>query len=226
MAAAAVCLLAGCETTGLSAREHAGASYPNYILSLQPGGTNAPVQKPAIPIRLAIAQVGETAPPEAMLDQLAGQPTFVASVVALPLPGEPENYAYYNYNRANHPGEDYAARVKSVCSLAQAAGADYVFIFGGNIDSWQKNNSLSVLDITIIGGVIFPGSKINIEGKGAGALIESATGRPVLFVSTETKKSAGSPDMLADGKTTELRTQVRDELVRKLTGELLKKLAE
>jgi hypothetical protein len=224
--AAAVCLLAGCETTGLSSRERAGASYPNYILSLQPGGTNAPAQKPVVPIRLAVAQVGESAPPETMLDQLTAQPTLVASVVALPLPGEPENYSNYNYNRANHPGEDYAALVKSICSLAHAAGADYVFLFGGNIDSWQENNSLSVFDITLIGGVILPGSKINLEGKGAGVLIESATGKPVLFVSTEAKKSASSPDMLAEGKTTGLRTQVRDELVRQLTGELLKKLAE
>jgi hypothetical protein len=46
MAGAAVCLLAGCGTTGLSPRESSGASYPNYILSLQSGGTNAPVQKP------------------------------------------------------------------------------------------------------------------------------------------------------------------------------------
>ena len=99
IAVTAVCLLAGCETTGLSSRERAGASYPNYILSLQSGGTNAPTQKPVVPIRLAVAQVGESAPPETMLNELTAQPTLVAWVVALPLPGEPDNYSYYNYNQ-------------------------------------------------------------------------------------------------------------------------------
>jgi len=211
MAGAAVCLLAGCGTTGLSPRESSGASYPNYILSLQSGGTNAPVQKPITPLRLAVAQVGESAPPETMLDQLAGQKTRVLSVVALPLPGEPGNYA---------------ASVKSVCNLAHAAGANYVFLFGGTVDSWRKNNPLSVLDITLVGGAILPGSEINVEGRGAGTLIETATGEAVFFVSVDAKKTAASPDYLADGKTTEMRAQVRDELIVKLTGELLKKLAE
>ena len=57
-------------------------------------------------------------------------------------------------------------------------------------------------------------------------MIETATGEPVVFVSVDAKKSAGSPDFLADGRMTETRAQVRDELVCKLTGELLKKLAE
>lgn len=224
MAVAVVCSLAGCETTGLSPREASGASYSNYILGLPSGGTNAPAQKPVTPIRMAVAQVGEIAPSEAMLDQLAGQPALVASVIALPLPGGLDNYNYYN--RANDPAGNYAARVKPVCNLARAAGANYVFIFGGTVDSWRKNNSLSVLDITLVGGAILPGCEINVEGRGAGTLIETATGEPVLFVSVDAKKSAGSPDMLAVGKTTEMSAQVRDELIRKLTGELLKKLAE
>lgn len=224
IAVVAVCLLAGCETTGLSPRESSGASYANYILSLQSGGTNAPVQKPVTPIRLAVAQAGESAPPETMLDQLAGQHTLVALVVALPLPGELENYNYNN--RANNPNELYAARVKSVCNLARAAGANYVFLFGGTVDSWRKNNPLSVFDITLVGGAILPGGEINVEGTGAGALIETATGEPVLFASVDAKKTAGSPDYLAAGKTNEMRAQVRDELIAKLTGELLKKLAE
>jgi hypothetical protein len=40
------------------------------------------------------------------------------------------------------------------------------------------------------------------------------------------KKSAASPDDLANGRATELRAQVRDELIVKLTDGLLKKLAE
>lgn len=227
IAVAAVCLLAGCETTGLSPREVSGASYPNYILSLQSSGSDAPAQKPVVPIRLAVAQVGEAAPPDTILDKLAGQKTLVSSAIGLPLPGDRDNYSYYNYNRRIEPKEeDYAARVRAVRGLARAAGADYIFLFGGNIDSWQNRNPLAVLDITIVGSAVMPGSRINIEGKGAGVLINVETGEPVIFVSAEAKDSALSPDGLADGKTTGMRVQVRDELIGKLSDELLKKLAE
>jgi hypothetical protein len=88
-----------------------------------------------------------------MLDQLAGRKTRVLSVVALPLPSESGNYA---------------ASVKSVCNLAHDAGANYVFLFGGTVDSWRKNNPLSVLDITLVGGAILPGSEINVEAGAPG----------------------------------------------------------
>jgi len=221
MAVAAVCLLAGCETTGLSPREQSGASYPNYILSLQSNGASAP-QKPVAPIRLAVAQIGEAAPPETMLDQLAAQKALVASVTGLPLPGEMQNNYY---NSANRPAGDYGTRVKTICALARASDADYVFLFGGNIDSWRANNSLSILDLTLVGGVLVPGGRTHIEGKGAGALISASSCQPVFFVSVDEQDSAASPDYLADGRTADMRAKARDELIKKLTQELLDKLA-
>jgi hypothetical protein len=223
LAAMAAGLLTGCETTGISPREHSGVSYPSYVLSLQPDPTNAPVSKLATPIRLAVVQIGESAPPSALLDKLAGQKALLASVVGLPLPGEPDDSSYQR--RAYVSTEDYANRTKKICSLARMAGADYVLLFGGNIDSWVNNNALCALDITIIGGLILPGSEINLEGKGAGVVIEAATGNPVCFLNADTKRSGLSPDFLVDGKTTDLRAQVRDALVGKLGDELLKTLA-
>src|SRR5215469_6337557 len=90
VAVAMACLLAGCETTGLSPRERSGVSYPNYILSLQSDGTNAP-RKVITPIRLAVAQVGEAAPSDAMLNKLAASKTLVSSAFGLPLPGDEDN---------------------------------------------------------------------------------------------------------------------------------------
>jgi hypothetical protein len=223
-ALAAVALLAGCVTTGLSPREQSGVSYPSYILSLASDGTNAP-QMVVKPIRLAVAQVGEVAPPDAMLDKLAGQKVLVASVIGLPLPGDVSTGPVYNrYNRQDDTPEECAERIKSVRNLARVSGADYLFLFGGNIDSWERRNSMGILDLTVVGGVIAPGTRINLEGKGAGALVDVATGQPVLFVSAEAKDSTLSPDYLADGKTTGMRARIRDELVGKLSDELLKKL--
>lgn len=221
--AVAISLLAGCETSGLSTREHGGVSYPNYILNLPPDATGTPARKITAPIRLAVAQVGEVAPPSAMLRRLAGNSSLIAIVIGLPLAGDGDEQN--SYNRAKVPDTNYAARIQSLCQLARTAGTDYVFLFGGSVDSWRKENPLKILDATIVGGVLVPGSRVNLEGKGAGALIEAATAKPVFFLNAEGKKSALTPDWLADGKTKELQTQLRAELVSQLTDDLLAKLA-
>ena len=223
IAGAAICLLAGCETTGLSPREAAGASYPNYVFSLQTSDTNRP-EIIVAPIRLAVAQVGEDAPPEAMLDKFASQKTLISSVAGLPLPADVENP--YSFNRAYAQKADYATRVKTICNLARASGADYVFLYGGNEDAWQENNDASFLDLTIIAGTLIPDATIHVEGKGAGVLVSTSNCRPIFFVSSDTKESISSPDFLVSGKTIALRTKVRDELIDKLSDKLLARLAD
>ena len=218
-----VLLAAGCDTTGLSPRERSGVSYSNYILALQSKAAPA-TNHLALPISLAVVQVGESAPPKSMLDKLGSESALVASTTALPLPADAERW-YTVKDSAKEPATDYEKRMKTICGLAQSTGADYVFIFGGNLDSWRKNNFLSFFDITILGGFIFPGSKLNVEGKSAGSLIEAATGEPVLFVSTDAKESGISPDFLSDGKLDHLRAKVRDVLIANLTDELLKRIA-
>lgn len=219
-AVAVICLLAGCETAGLSPHETSGVSYPNYILSLQ-SGTDGPPQKIVAPIRLAVAQAGEDAPPAALLDKLAEERTLVTSVTGLLLPDD----SLFPYGRPVRQGPDSASRVKAICGLAQSAGADYILIIGGSLDSWNQHNSLSALDMTIVGGAIVPGAKIHVEGRGAGTLISTATCRPVLFVSADTRATAMSPDFLVDGKTAALDAHARDDLAGKLVDRFLSQLS-
>lgn len=101
-----------------------------------------------------------------MLDALAARPDLVASVAGLLLPGETETESPYHGNRPIPPGFDYAGRVKTVCRLAKTEGADYVFLMGGNVDSWSEGNFLRLFDITVVGGAIFPATEIHLEGKG------------------------------------------------------------
>ena len=220
----AVCLLTGCETTGLSPRERSGVSYPAYVMSLATAQTKVPSHRPVLPIRLAVAQVGEAAPPAALLEKLGRRADTIAAIAGLPLPGE--RGAVYDTSLAKASDDEYGRRMRSVCQLARFAGADYVFIFGGNLDSWRKGNQLSILDATLIGGVLLPGGEVNVEGRGAGVLVEVATGSPVLFVSADVSHSSSSPDFLADGKQTGMSVVARNELVIKLGDELLRKLSE
>jgi len=222
-AVGAVCLLTGCETTGLSPRERSGVSYPGYVMSLAAAQTNVPAQIMVTPIRLAVAQVGEAAPPAALLEKLGRRPDVIAAVTGLPLPGEQGNID--NANQPKSSDEEYGRRMQSLCRLSRAAGADYVFVFGGNLDSWRNNNQLSLLDGTLIGGVLLPGGEVNVEGRGAGVLVEVTTGSPVSFVSADISHSAATPDFLANGKQAGMSVAARNELVGKLGDELLKKLA-
>jgi hypothetical protein len=223
MTVAVVGLMTGCETTGLSPRERSGLDYPAYVLSLQTNRTNAPPQKPVLPVHLAVAEIGETAPPQTMLDDLEAKSNLVASVVSLPLPADSGNN--FGYKQTGPASGDYASRIKAVCNLAEAAGANYVFLIGGTVDSWKRENPLGMFDLTVVGGWIIPGTKISIQGKGAGTLIDAATGQPVFFVNVECKDSALSPDYLSAGKTTEMRVHAQDKLAGKTSEELQRELA-
>ncbi|HTB82669.1 MAG TPA: hypothetical protein VK742_03365 [Candidatus Sulfotelmatobacter sp.] len=223
LAGGAVCLLAGCETDGLSVRERGTATYPNYILSLPAAAPNAAPQKIRLPARIAVAQVGEDAPSQALLDQLAADKVHIADVVALPMPGEPLGVYY---NRVSRPVDNYSGQVQTICNLARAAGAEKVFLVGGNIDSWQESSFWSVLDFTVVGAFVVPACEINLEGKGAGALIDVTTGVPEIFVSASATNSAAVPDILAGDKTPGLQAKMRNELATKLGSALLQKLAD
>ena len=219
----AVCLLTGCETTGISPREHSRVEYPNYILSMSAGQPGAPSKKAALPVRLAVAQIGEVAPPGSMLDNLAKRKDLITSVIGLPLPGDAQT-AYDS--RKSESAFNYAGKIQSVCELAKASGADYIFLFGGNVDSWTKGNALRIFDFTIVGGMILPATEINTEGKGAGTLIDVATRQPVFFINVDDHESRHCPDFYSNEDTTPLCVQSRNELVRKLQDGLLQKLAD
>jgi len=176
------------------------------------------------PLHLAVAQVGEPAPAGEMLAKLKADTGLIATVVGLPLPAES------NLRRPLTKGEDqskdFTTKVKALCNVAASVGADYVFIYGSSLDSWQEQNRLMILDATVIGGVMIPSVKINCESRAAGALIRTATADPVFFVTTEDKRSGSSPSYLVSGKTESLRAGLRDEVNRLLTQELMQKLAQ
>lgn len=216
IALAALVFTTGCETPGMSRREQANVTYPSYILNLRPKPSSEAPAKIVTPLRLAVVQVGEPAPPKAMLDRLQSNGSLVASVVGLPS---------WSEGRCQTNNMELAAdKVKAVCLLAQSVGADYVFLFGGNMDSWCDGNSMRFLDLTLVGAALVPSTKIYTEGKAAGTLIDAAAREATLLVSVDAKRTAQSPTWLADGKTDTLRAALRDDLNVSLADELLRTL--
>jgi len=217
IALAAVAFTTGCETTGLSRREQANVSYPNYILNLQPKASSTAPPTLTLPLHLAVVQVGEPAPPKLMLDKLQVDRSLVASVVGLP--------SWAETRGQSNDTEVVSGRVQAICRLAQSVGANHVFIFGGNTDTWADGNVMRLFDFTLVGAVLVPSTKIHAEGKAAGTLIETSACDPQLLVNVDAKRTAASPTNLTNGKTDTLRAQLRDELIAALADELLRKLA-
>jgi hypothetical protein len=222
-------LLTGCETTGLSLRETGQASYSHFVYQMaRQQAAAAPKPRPLHrPVRLAVAQVGEVAPPSEMLQQLRQHPDIIASVTALPLPGEGRASTY------GRPGEELGLisenttnRLTEVRTLARSLGADQIFIFGGSIDTRASRNAWAPLDFTLVGMTIFPSASVHAEGKAAGVLIDVESGGLRGQVQAEQKKQGSAPSAFAGEKTDAVRVKVRDALAASLADELIQKLRE
>jgi hypothetical protein len=222
---AVVCLiglLSGCATNGLSVRENGRASYSHTLYQLArhqtPGVTPQPLRPP---IRLAVAQVGEVAPPEHMLAQLRSYPDVIASVVAVPLPGAPSS-PYLRAEREISPANDLQAN--AIGRLARTFGADEVLVLGGTIDTRTSRNLWAALDCTLVGVALFPSTHVHAEGKAAGALIEASSGAVRFQVETEQRERRTTPLAFEEQKTAALATEVRDTLASAVADKLVQRL--
>ena len=140
VAALPLAALAGCESSGLSPREASGRNFSSYVYSLydapaQAGDTqNAPL---VLPSKLAVAQVGEVAPPTKFLDKLRARPELFSRVEGI------SGAAYLPPEPLRNTGEgDSSITVESrarremerIRQAARDMGMDHLLLVGGTID--------------------------------------------------------------------------------------------
>ena len=217
----------GCYTTGLSPREYGSSTYTQLIYGLnsdQP--ESAPQKECAKPIRLAVAQIGEVAPQTSFTESLQHNPALISEVIDIPLPGaEPTRYSYERRDEdVEAESVKFAKRTTAMRKLAKGLGADYVFLFGGNIDTDSIETAFTALDITIVGGLIIPSQIVKAEAKAAGALVDVDDGRVIFLVNTETKSDGLSPSAFVDAKEKRMQLKLRDQLLSDLSQKFLKRL--
>jgi hypothetical protein len=218
--------LTGCETTGLSARERGKSSYSDFVYQI---ARNPPAQERPRPlqrpVRLAVAQIGEVAPPTDVLARLRSESDLIASAIALPLPGETQRASQGFPTQEKPPAPDAGAnRVAEICQLARSLGADEVLVFGGTIDTYVSRNALAPLDFTLVGMTIFPSAKIHGEGKAAGVLINAESQAVRFQVEAERRNSNLAPSAFQYEETDSLRIKMRDDLAMQLTEKFIRKL--
>ncbi len=218
---------AGCNTTGLSVREKGQYNYSSMLYSMYDNETMQSNGREDItgPIRLAVAQIGETAAPEKMIENFKDERSMIKEVMSIPASGIKLN----NNGSAENPEDAYSQFTK-MRRLAKHLGADYLFVFGGAADYETTNNFLSFFDMTVIGAYILPSQKHTAEGKASGALINVRTGQVAFLVSSEAQAKKYSPSYFeytyygSNANSTGVLTELRDELIEEITENFLQKL--
>ena len=223
----------GCTSSGLSPREVRGQDFGTYVMALYDAGPAQPAAAAAAPaplrppIRVAVAQVGEIAPPDAVLDKLRAHRESFASVQSIPGLTDVSGHPAYAGHPAYHPPQmrqSAAAHVQRMRRLARDVGADYLFLFGGTIDQATTSTPLSAADLTIIGGFLVPSKRIQGVARASGALVEVDSGRVVASVSAGRDARRLAPTFARDnGELAQLK-QLRDEVVVELADQLVERV--
>lgn len=227
--------LAGCESTGLSPREAAGRNFSSYVYALD---TPAPAALAAVdgdgsmqpgrflaPTKLAVAQIGEVTPPTTFLNHLRGQPALFSRVEGISgaVGIDPEENQWRERNDSTVTAEARAhAEMVRIQRVARNMGMDHLLLVGGTIDQVTKENGLGVLDLTIIGAFVAPTKQLEAEAKAAGALVDLASGRVVLFASADANRSRISSTATQSAAEIDVMKDARDQVLAKLATQVVR----
>ncbi len=215
--------LAGCQYEGLSPHQVSGQNYSLHALTMydnMPETQYAPAEL-RLPARVAVAQVGEVAPVEAMLNKLRSDARIFSRVEGIPSADASEPRALGYWERSTATGSSPRDDMRKMREFARSIGCDYLLISGGEISSESAINNFSVLNLTIVGAFIIPGEDHRAEARANAVLIDLRTGRAVLSASTtESRKGAGAT-MTQNRDQQRLVGELRDSVVLKLSDEVL-----
>ena len=226
-AALPLAVLAGCESSGLSAREAAGRNFSSYVYSLYDAPAQAAEAQPAalvLPSTLAVAQVGEVAPPTSFLEKLRARPELFSRVEgvsgAVYLPPEPRGDAGAGDSAIT---ADSKARreMDRIRRAARDMGMDHLLLVGGTIGQVTKENGLSILDLTVVGAFVVPSKQLDAEAKASGALIDLASGRVALVASADASRGRVASSATQVSGEIDVMREARDEVLGKLAAQVI-----
>jgi hypothetical protein len=240
---AVVLILSGCATTGLSPREPvtgqaaggrgsatAGVpTYTTYIYSLYntADAPSAPAARAALhlPARIAVAQIGEVAPPAGMLEALRKETGLVAAVEPMPGVFDGEGAVPAATTENLSPTQRLArAQTQRMRRYARDLGMDYLFLFGGTIDYDSNATGLSVMDLTIVGAFVVPSKEIVAAGRTSGALVDVNSGHLVRLVTADAQGKHLASTAAREGDQEKMLHAMRQDLAGKLTARLIEQL--
>lgn len=221
---------AGCITTGLSTRETRGHNYSTYLYALYDGADSTAGTRPTLhlPAKVALAQIGEVAPPQAMLEALQQEVGLFRRVEGIPGVFDLERTDGWHGQPIQEKPEESRQRAQSqirqMVRFARDLGMDYLFLYGGSIDYGSRETPWTLLDLTLVGGYLIPSHEMSGTARASGALVDLATERVLFVVSAESSHQDHAATALVDGKRDRFLETLRDETVSELTQQLLERL--
>ncbi|MDD3276057.1 MAG: hypothetical protein PHP93_03290, partial [Kiritimatiellales bacterium] len=177
-----------------------------------------------LPIRLGVAQIGETAPPNELINALKRHRNLIADVVELPLAGDPNSNRYYYQKPDVNTGDLIRKQAGTLRKLGQQMGADYILVIGGNIDSHVEARPVQALDLAILPGFIIPSQTIEMTARAGGAFINAKNGRVEFLLTTTSETTNSCPTFYVDQKMEEMAIEQRSTLSKQLAEELAAKI--
>lgn len=226
--------LSGCTTTGLSTRETRGQNYSTFLYALYDGqeAVDSAV-RPALqgvvklPAKIAVAQIGEVAPPQRMVEALQREVGLFRMVQGIPGVFELERTDRW-YGQSSEPSAEARARaqtqVTQMLRVAKDLGMDALFLYGGSIDYGTRQTELSVLDLTIVGSYLVPSQELKGTARSSGALVELASGRVVFVVSAEASAKEYAATFNVEGAHDHLLDTLREATITKLTRRFIERM--
>ena len=214
----------GCHRGGLSPREQGNTNYTVYLMSLYDNANAgaAPVQAQGLrlPARVAVAQIGEVAPPQGLIDYLRGQPDLFARVE-----GVPDMASGMELYRGQESAEGVRQRVnhevQRMQRFARDLGMDYLFLYGGNVDYGTRQGGLSVLDLTIVGAYVVPSRKVEGYARASGALVDLGTGRVAIVSTADARDGKLASAVTEDDAERKVLAELREDVIGKLGEQLV-----
>lgn len=213
-------MLAGCISSGLSPRETGTQSYSHYVLSLYDNGPASPspaAAEQSFPINLAVAQMGEIAPPSGMLEELSRRPELFNRAEAIP------GHITVGHHNKNAQQDPVKEQMQNMQRLARDMGMDHLLVFGGTVDYGTRASAFSVLDLTIVGLFVVPSRQIKADGRASAALVDLKTQRVLFIVTAEAQAQRLASAATQKGDQQRVLESMRDQLTDKLTREFVKK---
>lgn len=225
----------GCFDHGMSTREADGRTVSNFVMAITGPANSAAPAPIQLPIRLAIAQVGEIAPSPAFVAPLRKQPGLISQLDPIPFQTSSEPFQYNNTGSSGHwknfpenatASERARAQIAGMCQIAQRLGDTHLVLFGGTIDQASVQNELSLLNLTIIGAYLVPSQDNRAEGRGIAAVIDVRT-QQVVHLLSATSRLHKSQAAAVDGKSRlEMLQTVQDSLAAGLADDLIQRLQQ
>ena len=215
-------LLAGC-SGGQSRQMVPAQTYPTFIMSLYDDAKPHPSTPPTAPMRVAVAQVGELVPPQAMLVHLRQNKALFQRVEGIPA-------VFDDYSQVGAlpttPKQITRDRVARLQRMTQDLGLDYLFIYGDTVSNYTRENPLQLLDLTIVGAFVIPSREVRATGKAAGALIDAKTGSVVFIASADTEQTKMATGINQEGESVKAVQNARESLTVRLADQLIARTQE